>query len=151
MSHDEKVYIAGFLDGDGSIHVQIVKGKAYRYGFTIRTTVCFYQKKNRHWFILWLQKTIKQGRVRIRKDGISEYTLTGFKPVKHFLEEIGPFLRIKKPLARMTCAIIERYQNIHTEADFREVCELVDKTAEYTDSKKRIYTASVVKEFLDHL
>lgn len=33
-------YLAGFLDGDGSIMAQIVKGDSYRYGYTIRVTVC---------------------------------------------------------------------------------------------------------------
>ena len=36
-------YVAGFLDGDGSIHFQLVKQKEYRFGYYIRTTVSFSQ------------------------------------------------------------------------------------------------------------
>ena len=36
-------YIAGFLDGDGSIHFQLVKQKEYRFGFYIRASVSFSQ------------------------------------------------------------------------------------------------------------
>jgi len=36
-------YIAGFLDGDGSIHFQLVRQKEYRFGFYIRASVSFSQ------------------------------------------------------------------------------------------------------------
>jgi hypothetical protein len=39
----DKAYLAGFLDGDGSIVSQIVKDKGRKYGFYIRISVCFYQ------------------------------------------------------------------------------------------------------------
>lgn len=34
LSTEDLAYIAGFLDGDGSIFAQIIRGKQYRYGFT---------------------------------------------------------------------------------------------------------------------
>ena len=40
----ELAYIAGFLDGDGSIMTQIVKNESYKYGYTIRISIVFYQK-----------------------------------------------------------------------------------------------------------
>ena len=36
-------YVAGFLDGDGSIHFQLVRQKEYRFGFYIRATLSFSQ------------------------------------------------------------------------------------------------------------
>jgi len=44
MDSTRIAYIAGFLDGDGSIFFQIVKRKDYRIGFQIRSTIAFYQK-----------------------------------------------------------------------------------------------------------
>jgi intein-encoded DNA endonuclease-like protein len=44
----ELAYIAGFLDGDGSIIAQIVKDKSAKYNFTVRVSLSFYQKKKRH-------------------------------------------------------------------------------------------------------
>ena len=38
---------------------------------------------------------------------------------------------------------------IRSEADFLEVCKKIDKTAEYTDSKKRKHTYSSVKNYLN--
>ncbi len=36
-------YLAGFFDGDGSLHFQIVRQREYRYGFYIRSNLVFYQ------------------------------------------------------------------------------------------------------------
>ena len=46
--NEDKAYIAGFLDGDGSLLTQIVKNPSYKYGFTIRYTIQFVQKKKNH-------------------------------------------------------------------------------------------------------
>ena len=43
MNDEEKSYIAGFLDGDGSIMAQLVKRKGYKLGFQVRTSIVFYQ------------------------------------------------------------------------------------------------------------
>jgi len=44
----EKAYLSGFLDGDGCLLAQIVKGSDLKYGFRIRVSIIFYQKKKRH-------------------------------------------------------------------------------------------------------
>jgi len=41
-------YIAGFLDGDGSLIAQIVKGDNYKYKYGIRLSIVFYQYKKKH-------------------------------------------------------------------------------------------------------
>jgi len=143
-------YIAGFLDGDGSIMVQIVKNKTYKYGHTIRVTVSFYQKTKRHWFMIKLRKMLGlKWSIRKRNDGISEVSLTGFTPIKNFLILIKPHLILKPRLAFLVLQIIEEYSQVQSEADFLEVCKKIDKTAEYTDSKKRKHTYSSVQNYLN--
>jgi intein-encoded DNA endonuclease-like protein len=44
LKDEEKAYIAGFLDGDGSIMAQLVSRKDYRLRYQIRVSVVFYQK-----------------------------------------------------------------------------------------------------------
>ena len=150
LSNIELAYIAGFLDGDGSIMAQIVKNKSYKYGHTIRVTVSFYQKTKRHWFMIKLRKLLgKEWSIRKRNDGISEVYQTGFTPIKNFLIVIKPFLILKPRLALLILQIIEEYSQVQSEADFLEVCKKIDKTAEYTDSKKRIHTYSSVKKYLN--
>ena len=142
-------YIAGFLDGDGSILLQIVKQRQYKYGFTIRVSVCFYQKKTRYWFLLWVKKKLRHGRVHLRGDGMAQYTLTGFSLVQSVVQALLPYLQIKKPLAKLCLKVIESYDRATTKADFLEVCFLIDKAAKFTDSKNRKYTGAIVQQFFD--
>jgi hypothetical protein len=69
--------------------------------------------------------------------------------VKELLTLLKPHLRIKKSLARLILRIIDKRETITTDAEFIEVCELVDKTAELTDSKMRKHTSQSVKDFLN--
>src|SRR3954451_4982127 len=39
----QAAYLAGFLDGDGSIHLQLVRQQEYKFGFYIRTSISFSQ------------------------------------------------------------------------------------------------------------
>jgi len=48
LTDTDKAYIAGFLDGDGSIISQIVKSKDYRFGFYIRLSITFIQKTDKN-------------------------------------------------------------------------------------------------------
>lgn len=92
-----------------------------------------------------MQKEIG-GVIRKRVDGMSELTITGAAPVKLLLTELLPHIRMKKSLAELVLSIIEAKDQVRTRDDFIEVCRKVDKVAEYTDSKKRTITTSVVLE-----
>ena len=148
LTNEEKAYIAGFIDGDGCILSQIIKRPDYRYKFQIRVSITFYQKKSRHWFILWLHKKLKCGVIRIRNDNMSEYTITGFKYVKEVLHSIYPYLKIKKPIAKLVLKIIDEVKTVESKADFLEVCKIVDKISTFTDSKKRKNTSELVEKTL---
>lgn len=148
LTNEELAYIAGFLDGDGRILTQIVKGKTYKYKHTIRFSIVFYQKKNNHWFLIWMQQKLNKGTIRICKEDLIELCISGIIPVKEILSLLLPFLHIKKNLAKLVLNIINNVKKVSSEACFIEVCNLVDKTAEYTYSKKRIITSVTVQEAL---
>ena len=148
LKKEEIAYIAGFIDGDGCILAQIVKRKDYKYRFQIRVSLIFYQKTKRHWFILWLKKKLKHGSVRMRNDNMSEYNIVGYEPVRQLLIELYPYLIIKRPLANLVLEIIDKVKTVDTKEDFLEVCQLVDKVAQFTDSKKRRNTSNMVKDEL---
>jgi len=77
-------YIAGFLDGDGSLIAQIVKGDNYKYKYGIRLSIVFYQYKKKHWFMLWLKDQLKYGYVRLRKDVCLNMLLLLLAPLNIF-------------------------------------------------------------------
>lgn len=150
LTDSDKNYLAGFLDGDGCVLTQIIKNSKYKHGHTVRVSVVFYQSTKRHWFFIKLKSLLGKGwKIRKRNDGMSELYITGFTPVKTFLEILQPYSRLKERLIRLVLEIIEEYSQIQTEADFLQVCLKIDKTAEYTDSKTRKNTYSSVKAYLN--
>lgn len=149
----ELSYIAGFIDGDGCILAQIVNRKDYKLKFEIRVSITLYQKTSRYWFLLQMQKKFNMGTLRKRNDNMSELNIVGNTLVKTFLINLLPYLIIKKPVAKLVLEIIDLLDNldklddVNIRSNFIEVCELVDKVAEFTDSKKRIINSAYVKDF----
>ncbi len=70
-------YLAGFFDGDGSLHFQIVRQKEYRFGFYIRSSLVFYQSTSCESGLLEIQRRLGGiGRMR-RRSEMSDLTTTG--------------------------------------------------------------------------
>lgn len=149
LSTENKAYLSGFIDADGCILTQIIRGNSYKFGHTIRVSIVFYQLDKRNWFLMKIKNNLGMGTFRKKKDGMAELTIIGFKPVENLLKTLLPYLKIKKPLAKLVLKIIEKYKQVNTEADFLEVCDLIDKTAELTNSKNRKHTFVSVKAYLD--
>lgn len=150
MSNEEKAYIAGFLDGDGSIMAQLVSRKDYKLGYQIRVSVVFYQKSTHQEFLLSLKERLGYGYVRIRNDGMCEYTIVGLREVEYVLTLLYSFLRLKKALARDVLSLIKLHpeQRKMTASQLVSLSKLVDKTAHFNYSKKRTITSVVVINFL---
>ena len=96
MDSTTLAYIAGFLDGDGSIFFQIVPRKDYKQKFQIRTSIGFYQDTTNVRILEWLKEQIKSGYIRHRKTGISDYTIVESKKVKRLLTLLRPYVKLKK-------------------------------------------------------
>lgn len=94
------------------------------------------------------QEILGGGVLRDKKDGMSELSIVGLKPSISLLKQIHPYLRAKKPLANLVYLIEDKLSKVKNEADFIEVCELVDKIADFTDSRGRKITSELVKTTL---
>ena len=146
LLHDTKIaYIAGFLDGDGSINAQIIQRKDYQLGFQIRVSITFFQSSNRHWFLLQMQKLLPGGCLRKRKDGISEYSIVGPQRVLRICELLLPYLQIKQKQAFLLVDIIKRMKKNQSREDFLALCEMVDRFEFLNDSKKRAKSSIFVQ------
>ena len=75
MQDTIRAYIAGFLDGDGSIHFQLVRRRDYVYGYQIRVSVCFYQSTRGKAGLEWLKEQLGCGYLRDRAGDMSDYTI----------------------------------------------------------------------------
>lgn len=141
-------YIAGFLDGDGSIFFQIVRRKDYRRRFQIRSSIAFYQKTEQSRILYWLKKQFGCRYIRHRKTGISDYTVVESKEVKRILLLLKSHVILKRKQLDLGLRILQKLENSHSDADFLAACRLVDRFGELNYSKKRTVTHATVSGFL---
>jgi hypothetical protein len=144
-------YIGGFLDGDGSINAQIVKRQDYRLKFQIRFYVGFYQKTDNYWLLLWLQKKCNYGILRQKKDGMSEYIVTGPGPVRNLLKVLEPGVRLKKPQLKLVLQLIEDLPKAKDPQAFLKLCESVDRFEQLNYSKKRKIKSEQVRSTFSNI
>jgi hypothetical protein len=100
-------YIAGFLDGDGSIFFQLIRKSDYRLGFQIRPSIAFYQKTDHEHILLWLKEQLVSGSLRRRTTGISDYTIVQACEVSRVLRVLQPYVRLKQQQVRLGLEILE--------------------------------------------
>jgi intein-encoded DNA endonuclease-like protein len=75
-------YVAGFLDGDGSIHFQLVRQKEYRFGYYIRASVSFSQSTSARQGLEQIQGLLGgSGYMRDRDTGMSDLVITS-RPIR---------------------------------------------------------------------
>ena len=141
-------YIAGFLDGDGSVFFQIVPRENYRQKFEIRSSIAFYQKTEFAQILEWLKEIFGTGYIRHRKTGISDYTIVNSKEVKRILLLLQPYVKLKKKQTELGLEILQKLESKKSNADFLEICKLVDKFKQLNYSKKRKITSETVSKFL---
>jgi CRISPR/Cas system CMR-associated protein Cmr3 (group 5 of RAMP superfamily) len=141
-------YIAGFLDGDGSIFFQIVPRKDYRQKFQVRSSIAFYQKSDHAGILEWLKRVFGAGYIRYRKSGVSDYTVVEPKEVKRILSLLQPYVRLKRRHVELGLEILDRLEKRKSNDDFLEICRLVDGFRELNYSKKRTVTYATVSKSL---
>ena len=152
MTTEEKAYIAGFLDGDGCVMLQLVRRKDYVLGYQIRASIVFYQKTKHEHHLHWLKNYLRDGYIRRRPDGMSEYTIVGFAAAKRVLELLLPHLRLKRKHAEIVLKVIQRTPGAggraYTPELLLELAEDVDQYLRLNYSKKRKNTLTTLRQFL---
>ena len=151
MTNEEKAYIAGFLDGDGCIMLQLVYRHDYVLGYQIRASIVFYQKQQYRQFLEWLKEELEYGYIRNRNDGMSEYTIVGIEAVTNILKMLKPYLKLKQQQANIALIVLGRMPGSGRKMTAKLLMALaneVDKFLEMNYSKKRTNTSQVVKKYL---
>ncbi len=130
-------YLAGFLDGDGSIYVRIKPNPTYRYGFQIAPYIVLFQSNQDRKNFERICSLIGLGILRERKDGILEYSINRAENLKLFLESVRPFLILKRKQAELMLKILAKKEKVKNHKDFEKLAQLVDTYRELNYSKKR--------------
>ncbi len=92
----EMAYISGFLDGDGSLMLQIKKRTDGKNKIRFMATICFYQDTRHAKDLNWVKEIFGIGYISKRNDGMSELRINGFDSVKTILKLLIPHIRFKK-------------------------------------------------------
>ena len=95
-SNVELAYIAGFLDGDGSLMLQIKKRSDGGIGFRFMPTICLYQDTRHEKTLYWIQEKLGIGYISKRNDGMSELRVNGYKQVALILKSLLSYIRFKE-------------------------------------------------------
>lgn len=136
-------YIAGFLDGDGSLMLQLKRRSDSKRGIRFMATICFYQDSRHEKDLNWIKNTLGVGYLSKRKDGMSELRINSYKQVDSILESLMPFIRFKKFQARALKDACEILSNTEfKKLDKRKIVYLINRILiiqgnNYTTRKKK--------------
>ncbi len=89
-------YIAGFLDGDGSLMLQLKKRSDSKRAIRFMTTICFYQDARHSKTLYWIKEVLDIGYISNRNDGMTELRINGYEQVRNILKSLSPYIQFKK-------------------------------------------------------
>ena len=142
-SNIDLAYIAGFLDGDGSLMLQIKKRADGKNKIRFMATICFYQDTRHEKNLLWIQKVLGIGYLSRRNDGMSELRINGFTTIEEILKKLILNIRFKKIQAKAlleSCTILSKTKfNMLNRKQLTKLVNLilVIQNENYVTKKKR--------------
>jgi len=99
---NDLAYIAGFLDGDGSLMIQLKRRSESQLGTRrVMLTICFYQDSRHERTLFWIRHVLGIGYISRRNDGMTELRINGHERVRDILMALLPFLKFKKKQAKV--------------------------------------------------
>lgn len=152
LSKEENfAYIAGFLDGDGSLMIQFKKRNDNE-KLRVMFTICFYQDSRHDKPMYWIQKRFKIGYISKRNDKITELRINGYKTVKKILKLLQRYVRFKRKQVSLILKAIEILENKkYSRSTLLKIAKISDEIAkENYFSSQRKYTYEHVKDILDN-
>ena len=122
MEPTEASYVAGFLDGDGSIHFQLVRQKEYRFGFYIRASVAFSQSTTARAGLEALWPLVGSGYLRDRGTGMSDLVITSRPVLLVLLSAVEPYVIFKREHVQRALSLIPRLDGVRDGQEFLQLC-----------------------------
>jgi hypothetical protein len=137
LNKNQRAYLAGFLDGDGSVYVRLKPNNTYRFGYQVAPYVVLFQSQKEQKKFEEICKLINLGRLRIRKDGILEYTIGRVDALREFLKMVKPFVILKREQVDLILEILDKKEQVKNKADFLVLAKLIERFRNLNYSKKR--------------
>lgn len=137
ISTTKRAYLAGFLDGDGSIYVRLKPNNSYKFGFQVSPYIILFQSSKEKENFNKICSIINCGYTRERNDGILEYTINRKEEIIKFIKLVRPYLILKEKQAKLIINILNKKEKVKNKEDFKELMELVEQFRSLNYSKKR--------------
>ena len=148
MDQFEASYLAGFLDGDGSIHFQFVRQDGYRFGYYIRASMSLTQSTTDRWGLEKLQELIGAGYLRDRGNGMSDLIITSRPVLMDVLRAVEPYVLFKRAQVREALRLLPMIEPRMTAEGFLQVVREADGFSDLNHSKTKRITATDVEQHL---
>jgi hypothetical protein len=141
-------YLAGFLDGDGSIHFQLVRQREYRFGFYIRASLSLSQSTSARHGLEYLQRVIGGGYLRDRGTGMSDLVVTSRPLLIETLLAVEPYVIFKREHVRRALWLLPQLGPRLEVQEFLRMAREVDAFAALNYSKTKRISAVDVEQHL---
>jgi len=138
ISLTKRAYLAGFLDGDGSVYVRLKPNKTYRFGYQVALYIVLFQSQKEQSLFEKVCSMINLGHMRKRNDGISEYIIQRIDAIKIFIPMVMPYVILKRRQLNLLSKIIKERETISTKNDFLKLMAMIDQFRDLNYSKRRI-------------
>jgi hypothetical protein len=144
----EASYLAGFLDGDGSIHFQLVRQTGYRFGYYIRASLSLSQSTRSRSGLERIRSILGDGYLRDRGTGMSDLVITSRPVLIAILTQVEPYVIYKRRHVRRALEILRRIRPRMEPGEFLEIAREVDRFATLNYSKSKRISAVDVEQHL---
>jgi hypothetical protein len=132
-------YIAGFLDGDGSLMLQIKKRNDNGRSRLV-PTICFYQDSRHEKPLFWIKEILGIGYISKRKDGITELRINGYKQIEDILILLKPYIKFKEIQVKALLKAVQMLQKKEIQTkEYEMIIDLIIiiQNENYKASRKR--------------
>jgi len=150
MQRYTKAYLAGLIDGDGSIMLQLKPRKGSKFGVRVKTLLVIYQDSKMKVEMDHLQSELGAGYTYERNDHIMEIRIEGHQQVERVLGLLKPFIRFKyKQVELILSAIKSMRGGVNTKEEILHIASIADQISacNYKSSQKK-YTLKYIRDSL---
>ena len=137
-------YIAGFFDGDGSIHFQFVRQDGYKFGYCIRASISFSQSTSAKAGLEQVRDWVGGGYLRDRGTGMSDLIITSRPLLWNLLRAMEPYVVFKREHVKRALELLPMIRPRLDPHEFLDVVRQADAFSALNYSKtKRICAVDV--------